>query len=145
MDTLPLPRDPLPDFLSSDPRQQVPAVTLPTASPSAAGTVSSSPTIYSPDHDTELGNTHVQTTSTALPPSVGAPAKLYSKWFWARGDSALHRARVIYLKGYLGGLFLVVLAIFAVFPIYWGSLWKVPAHKMQGWIVVRRFTSNLTL
>lgn len=57
----------------------------------------------------------------------------------------MHHARVIYLKAYLGGLFLVVLAIFGVFSIYWGSLWKVPAHTLQGWIVVRRFTSPLML
>jgi hypothetical protein len=45
-------------------------------------------------------------------------------------------ARKIFLKEFIGGVFLVVLTIFAVFPIYWGSLWKVPDRPLKGWVVV---------
>lgn len=74
---------------------------------------------------------------------------LFTKRFRARGDPEVSRARMIYLKTYISGLSLVIVTIFAVFSIYWGALWKVPTHPLQGWIVVRistiRFASkNLT-
>lgn len=31
---------------------------------------------------------------------------------------------------------MVVLLIFSVLSIFWGSLWKIPAHQLNGWIVV---------
>ncbi|KAF8809225.1 hypothetical protein BYT27DRAFT_7094861 [Phlegmacium glaucopus] len=65
----------------------------------------------------------------------GPPSRLFSKRFHQRGDPEVTRARNIYLKAYIGGLFTIILAVFAVFPIYWGSLWKVPAHPLTGWIV----------
>ncbi|KAF8189646.1 hypothetical protein BJ912DRAFT_925825 [Pholiota molesta] len=59
----------------------------------------------------------------------------FSKWFHQRGDPEVSRARRIYLKAYLSGLAMVAVSIFVVFSIYWGSLWRVPAHSIQGWIV----------
>ncbi len=29
----------------------------------------------------------------------------------------------------------MVILVFAVFSIYWGALWKVPDHKLIGWVV----------
>ncbi len=37
---------------------------------------------------------------------------------------------------FIGGTFLVVVTIFVVFSIYWGSLFRLPAHPLNGWIVV---------
>jgi len=54
-------------------------------------------------------------------------------------DSQLAIARKIYLKVFFSGLIMVVLVIFMVFPIYWGSLWKVPAKPLEAWVVVRAF------
>lgn len=45
-------------------------------------------------------------------------------------------ARAVYLKIVVGGCFLIVIAIFAVFSIFWGALWKTPARNLDGWIVV---------
>ena len=66
-----------------------------------------------------------------------SPSPLFTKRFHARGDPEMARARKIYLKTYISGLSLVIVTIFTVFSIYWGSLWKVPAHPLKGWIVVR--------
>ncbi|KAG6845497.1 hypothetical protein H0H87_008394 [Tephrocybe sp. NHM501043] len=43
--------------------------------------------------------------------------------------------RKIYLKALVGGCFLIILAIFAVFPIYWGALWKTPERALNGWVI----------
>lgn len=45
-------------------------------------------------------------------------------------------ARAIYLKKFIGGCFLVSLVVFAIFSIFWGSLWKSPVKKLDGWVVV---------
>ncbi|TFK39062.1 hypothetical protein BDQ12DRAFT_604534 [Crucibulum laeve] len=50
-------------------------------------------------------------------------------------DQHTKTARAVYLKAYIGGMFMVTIVIFAIFSIYWGSLWKVPAGKLEGWIV----------
>ncbi|KAH6910148.1 hypothetical protein BKA70DRAFT_1560776 [Coprinopsis sp. MPI-PUGE-AT-0042] len=44
-------------------------------------------------------------------------------------------ARGMYLKVFLGGLFMVIFMIFTILPIYWGALWKIPAHNLDGWVV----------
>jgi len=62
---------------------------------------------------------------------------LFSKTFCQRGDPEVKTARFIYLRSFFLGLFLVVLAMFSIFSIYWGSLWQIPAHPLEGWIVVR--------
>ncbi|KAG6807451.1 hypothetical protein H0H92_007402 [Tricholoma furcatifolium] len=43
--------------------------------------------------------------------------------------------RGIYFKVLTGGVFSVILAIFAVFSIYWGSLWKTPVQNLDGWVI----------
>ncbi|KAF5369660.1 hypothetical protein D9615_010234 [Tricholomella constricta] len=44
-------------------------------------------------------------------------------------------ARRIYLKALIGGCCLIIISIFAVFPIYWGALWKTPERNLNGWVV----------
>ncbi|KAF8723442.1 hypothetical protein AX14_009257 [Amanita brunnescens Koide BX004] len=44
-------------------------------------------------------------------------------------------ARRTYLIEMAKGVLLVSIAIFCVFPIFWGSLWKLPAGRVNGWIV----------
>ncbi|PPR02814.1 hypothetical protein CVT26_009600 [Gymnopilus dilepis] len=44
-------------------------------------------------------------------------------------------ARKTYLKIYAGGTFAVVILIFAVFSIFWGALWKIPARNLEGWVI----------
>jgi hypothetical protein len=70
-------------------------------------------------------------------PSRPHPQLLFSKNFFQTGDPEVNKARRIYLKAYLSGLFMVILSLFSIFSIYWGSLWHVPAHTLEGWIVVR--------
>ncbi|KAJ3514421.1 hypothetical protein NLJ89_g2396 [Agrocybe chaxingu] len=64
------------------------------------------------------------------------PPKWFMKNFLAKGDPEVARARKIYLKVYLSGLGMVIITIFCVFSIYWGSLWKVPEHSLRGIVVV---------
>ncbi|KAF8886305.1 hypothetical protein BD779DRAFT_1530650 [Infundibulicybe gibba] len=33
------------------------------------------------------------------------------------------------------GTLMVCITIFTVLPIYWGALWKTPAHNLSGWVV----------
>ena len=61
----------------------------------------------------------------------------FSKRFFDTGDPEVERARAIYFKAYFVGMGLVILTIFLVFSIYWGSLWRLPDTSLQGWIVVR--------
>ncbi|THV04749.1 hypothetical protein K435DRAFT_714295 [Dendrothele bispora CBS 962.96] len=44
-------------------------------------------------------------------------------------------ARKIYFKVLFGGSLALVVVMFAVFSIYWGALWKTPAHNLHGWVV----------
>ncbi|KAK7462780.1 hypothetical protein VKT23_007364 [Stygiomarasmius scandens] len=50
-------------------------------------------------------------------------------------DKNMAAARKIYLKVLVGGSFMLVIAMFSIFSIYWGALWKSPAHNLQGWVV----------
>ena len=50
-------------------------------------------------------------------------------------------ARAIFFKIFISGAFFVILVIFCVLSIYWGALWKAPAHDLPGWIVVRVLAS----
>ncbi|CAA7263443.1 unnamed protein product [Cyclocybe aegerita] len=56
---------------------------------------------------------------------------------WRFSDKTMEvaAARSIYLKIFMGGAFMTILTIFAVFSIFWGSLWKIPAHNLHGWVV----------
>ncbi|KAF7319272.1 DUF3533 domain-containing protein [Mycena chlorophos] len=44
-------------------------------------------------------------------------------------------ARAVYLRTVVGGLVGISIAIFAIFSIYWGSVWSSPRHSLPGWIV----------
>ncbi|KAJ2921996.1 hypothetical protein H1R20_g15099, partial [Candolleomyces eurysporus] len=46
-----------------------------------------------------------------------------------------NQAGKTYLTVFLGGTFMVILMIFTVLPIYWGSLWKIPTRNLNGWVV----------
>lgn len=50
-------------------------------------------------------------------------------------DPSLADARKIYLKTLIGSTVALVLLIFAIFSIYWGALWKIPARALPGWVV----------
>ena len=54
-------------------------------------------------------------------------------------------ARATYLKTFIGGASMTVVLIFAVFSIFWGALWKIPAHNLPGWIIVSGFSLHLTI
>jgi hypothetical protein len=48
-------------------------------------------------------------------------------------------ARATYLKIFIGGAFMTIVLIFSIFSIFWGALWKIPAHNLPGWVVVSGF------
>ncbi|KAJ8514419.1 hypothetical protein ONZ45_g8039 [Pleurotus djamor] len=64
-------------------------------------------------------------------PNDAAP---FSKQF-TDNDEATIAARATYFKILGTSAVLISLAIFAVFSMFWGSLWKVPARHVRGWIV----------
>ncbi|RDB16010.1 Nitrosoguanidine resistance protein SNG1 [Hypsizygus marmoreus] len=66
---------------------------------------------------------HNQNPSTEIP---------FSRSFFDKNNAV---ARSIYLKIVIGGCFSLILTIFAVFPIYWGALWKTPVHNLNGWVI----------
>jgi hypothetical protein len=66
-------------------------------------------------------------------PGQGGQDGHYSHKFW---DKELAVSRKIYLRILFGGSFAVVIAIFAVFSIFWGALWKSPVGNLSGWVVV---------
>lgn len=51
--------------------------------------------------------------------------------------AAAAKARLIYYKIMLFRTMIIVIALFAIFSIYWGALFDIPARSLQGWIVVR--------
>jgi hypothetical protein len=64
---------------------------------------------------------------------------LPSHGLWDK-DQQSAKARHAYFKMVLPAVVLVVvIIIWAVLPIYWGSLWMAPehVHNLNGWIVVR--------
>ncbi|KAF9540263.1 hypothetical protein CPC08DRAFT_650973 [Agrocybe pediades] len=57
-----------------------------------------------------------------------------SRGFFDKSKEGAH-ARATYLKVFLGGTFAMVILIFTVFSLYWGSLWKTPVKNLPGWVV----------
>src|SRR5258707_15428018 len=102
-----------------------------------SGTLSPLPSsiLRSEEQDTTLRPIYQPST---FPSSSPPSPSLFSKQFLAKGDPEVERARAIYFKAYFVGMGMIILTIFLVFSIYWGSLWRIPDHSLQGWIVVRR-------
>ncbi|KIM42629.1 hypothetical protein M413DRAFT_408539 [Hebeloma cylindrosporum] len=98
------------------------------SSPPPSSTIANASVFTKNEHDIER----------AIPPDPEPELQypvLFSKTFCQRGDPEVKKARMVYLRSFLLGLFMVVLAMFSIFSIYWGSLWKIPAHPLEGWIV----------
>ncbi|PBK67929.1 hypothetical protein ARMSODRAFT_1043985 [Armillaria solidipes] len=47
----------------------------------------------------------------------------------------IQASRSIYLKILFGRCFAMVIVMFCIFSIYWGALWKIPAHNLHGWVI----------
>ncbi|PBK61691.1 hypothetical protein ARMSODRAFT_623483 [Armillaria solidipes] len=58
----------------------------------------------------------------------------YSSQFLDKTPS-IQASRSAYLKILFGGCFAMVIVMFCIFSIYWGALWKIPAHNLRGWVV----------
>jgi hypothetical protein len=56
-----------------------------------------------------------------------------SRTFFDKRNAA---GRQIYFKTLGGGIFAVIVAIFLIISIYWGSLWKTPVRPLDGWVIV---------
>ena len=66
---------------------------------------------------------------------VGGGAHQYHGFLDKSSETAA--ARQTYLKIFLVGSLMTIIIIFAIFPIFWGALWKTPVGRLSGWIVVR--------
>ncbi|KAJ3514420.1 hypothetical protein NLJ89_g2395 [Agrocybe chaxingu] len=73
--------------------------------------------------------------SSASSVSTMDSKKLERPWRFSDKTMEVAAARSIYLKIFMGGAFMTIVTIFAVFSIFWGSLWKIPAHNLHGWVV----------
>ncbi|TRM69268.1 hypothetical protein BD626DRAFT_391845 [Schizophyllum amplum] len=58
----------------------------------------------------------------------------YSIQFFDSGAAAAV-SRQIYMKIVFAGVMMMGIVIFGIFSIYWGALWKVPAHSLSGWVI----------
>ncbi len=43
--------------------------------------------------------------------------------------------RILYIRTLCAGCFAIALIIFGVFSLYWGALWRVPAHSLGGLVI----------
>ncbi|KAK0222556.1 hypothetical protein EDD85DRAFT_983175 [Armillaria nabsnona] len=59
---------------------------------------------------------------------------MYSSQFTDKSAS-MKTSRSLYMKVVAGGTLAMTIVMFCVFSIYWGALWKIPAHNLQGWVV----------
>ncbi|KAG5641496.1 hypothetical protein DXG03_005093, partial [Asterophora parasitica] len=71
-------------------------------------------------------------TSVELPIPPAKSERPFSKSFF---DADIAVERATYLKILFGGTFSIIIVIFAVFPIFWGALWKTPIRNLDGWVV----------
>ncbi|KAJ6448361.1 hypothetical protein C8R45DRAFT_850375 [Mycena sanguinolenta] len=65
--------------------------------------------------------------------TIACPSE-FSAQFFDKSPKAT-AARAVYLKTVFTGVLGLSILIFAVFPIYWGSLWNSPRHTLPGWVV----------
>ncbi|KAG6830598.1 hypothetical protein H0H92_015879 [Tricholoma furcatifolium] len=72
------------------------------------------------------------TVAVAAPPAPIAKERPFSRRFC---DPSNRHERRLYLEALIIGTLMVCLTIFAIFPIYWGSLWKTPERPLKGWVV----------
>ncbi|KAK1226199.1 hypothetical protein PQX77_010781 [Marasmius sp. AFHP31] len=86
----------------------------------------------------DASSTHTAETSTTQPPTSRQTSQSHEhiRPFSASfTDKNLRVARSIYFKIIAGGTLAISVAVFALFSIYWGALWKTPAHSLKGWVV----------
>ena len=50
-------------------------------------------------------------------------------------DASNTQERAVFFRIFIGGSVTVILALLSIFSIYWGALWKIPAHQLDGWVV----------
>lgn len=67
--------------------------------------------------------------------SLIEPPPPFTSHFFDKTEAAA-KARLIYYKVILFRTVIIVIALFAIFSIYWGALFEIPARSLQGWIVV---------
>ncbi|KAJ7739611.1 hypothetical protein B0H16DRAFT_1891055 [Mycena metata] len=79
---------------------------------------------------TSSRNSHSESASRA--PTF--PSAAFSGQFLDKSPEA-SAARATYVKALVGGVTALSVVIFAVFSIYWGSVWSTPHHTLPGWIV----------
>lgn len=81
-------------------------------------------TMYDDSHDTMQDAYPLPSSATVDPP-------LFTGQFFDKSPEVA-AARAIYLRTILGGVTALTIVIIAVFPIYWGSVWKTPHHTRPG-------------
>lgn len=61
--------------------------------------------------------------------------QLYKSGFLSR-NADVRGARNLYAKILVGGIFMIIIIIFTIFPILYGAFYKTPARNLDGWVVV---------
>ncbi|XP_006462285.1 hypothetical protein AGABI2DRAFT_119143 [Agaricus bisporus var. bisporus H97] len=60
--------------------------------------------------------------------------QLYKSGFLSR-NADVRGARNLYAKILVGGIFMIIIIIFTIFPILYGAFYKTPARNLDGWVV----------
>ncbi|KAJ7929153.1 hypothetical protein B0H13DRAFT_2652668 [Mycena leptocephala] len=81
-----------------------------------------------PGHTTPSDETHPTSTEKV------AAISPFSAQFLDKSLEA-SAARTAYLKAVVSGVIALGILVFAVFSIYWGSVWRTPHHTLPGWVV----------
>jgi hypothetical protein len=101
------------------------------SSPPPSSTIANASVFTKNEHDIER----------ATPPEhepEPEPPLMFTRTFCQRGDPEVKNARKIYLRSFLLGLFLVVLATLAVLSIYWdlcGTFLRIPPKGGLSYVV----------
>jgi hypothetical protein len=84
---------------------------------------------------------------SSISSSSGEARKKMGNTYLGFNDRSKERtvARATYLKTFIGGASITVVLIFAVFSIFWGALWKIPAHNLPGWVIVSGFSLHFAI
>lgn len=147
--------EPLADVHASDPVTSTPILRPPSPLCSSLSPYVGTPersyfSDTTPSQSTTYQNAHTPSAKEDVPQPRPLPTppplrqSPFQRTFFGNHEEAAKR-RNAYLKAFGGGIALVIGVVFVVFPIFWGALVQLPAHALQGIVVVRHLLPYLCI